>query len=113
MESETEEQPSPDDLRRYQLQYLLEGILGSKNVYFQPPQSKKIQYPCIVYQLDGVDAKHADNLPYARTKRYQVTWIGPNPDSDTPDKIGALPMARFSGFHTASNLNHHVYQLYW
>lgn len=107
------ETPSTDDLRRYALQEKLEGILGSRNVYFQPPSDKKMQYPCIVYQLDNVWAQYAANRPYVRTKRYQVTWIGEDPDDDTPDKIGALPMSKFSRFFTSSGLNHHVYQLYW
>lgn len=113
MEANEDTTPSMDDLRRYELQTLLEEILGSKNVYFQPPKDRKIQYPCIIYQLEHMDTKYADSIPYARTKRYQVTWVGRNPDDDTPDKIGALPMSRFAGFHTADNLNHHVYQLYW
>lgn len=105
--------PSADDLRRYELQSTLEKILGSRNVYFQPPSDKKIQYPCIVYQLDLIWAQYADNLAYSRRKRYQVTWIGENPDDDTPDKIGLLPLSKFSRFFTSSGLNHHVYQLYW
>lgn len=104
---------SQDDLRRYELQSRLEEILGSKRVYFQAPQNKQIQYPAIIYQLDNVDTRYADDIPYARKKRYQVTWIGKNPDSDVPDKIGELPMSRFSRFYVANNLNHHVYQVYW
>lgn len=112
MESNTK-QPSQDDLRRYALQAVLEEILGSKNVYFQPPSTVKMKYPAILYQLDRIDAVRADNLPYSRHKAYQVTWIGSNPDDDAPDKIGLLPMSSFSRFYVADNLNHHVYRVYW
>ena len=36
--------------RRNDLQKLLVEVLGSKNVYFQPPESVKMKYPAIVYQ---------------------------------------------------------------
>ncbi len=105
--------PSEDDLRRYQLQTLLEKILGSRNVYFQPPSGVRMQYPAIVYQLDRMGSRYADNAPYSRFKAYQVTWIGTNPDSDIPDLIGSLPLSSWVRFYVADNLNHHVYRLYW
>lgn len=105
--------PSIDDLRRYQLQAKLEEILGSSNVYFQPPSTQKIKYPCIVYQLDRMEARYADSIPYSRHKAYQVTWIGDDPDDDTPDLIGLLPMSSWVRFYTADNLNHQVYRIYW
>lgn len=105
--------PSEDDLRRYRLQAALEEILGNNRVYFQPPSNRKLQYPCIVYQLDRIDTRYADSLPYHREKAYQVTWMGENPDDDTPDRIGLLPMSSWIRFYTADNLNHHVYRVYW
>ena len=30
-------------------------LLGSSNVYFQPPTSIKMNYPCIIYKLDDVE----------------------------------------------------------
>lgn len=98
---------------RLQLQLLLESVLGSGNVYFQPPSNVAMQYPCIVYQRDGENAKFADGSPYRRVKRYQVTVIDRDPDSDIPDKVGALPMCTFNRFFVADNLNHDVYQLYF
>ena len=34
---------------RLDLQALLEDLLGSRNVYYQPPESVKMNYPAIVY----------------------------------------------------------------
>lgn len=98
---------------RLELQSLLEVLLGSENVYFQPPADKQIAYPAIVYRLDGVDAKFADNIPYRRRKRYLVTIIDRDPDSGVPDKVGALPLTRFSRAYAAKNLNHFVIVLYY
>jgi len=99
--------------QRQQLQEKLIEILGTSNVYFQPPPTIQMKYPCIVYHRDREDAKHADNNPYSRRKRYQVVVIDPNPDSPIPDKIGALPLCSFDRFYTADKLNHDVYNLFF
>ena len=98
---------------RLNLQTLLESTLGSMNVYFQPPASVLMQYPCIVYGRDADDAKFADNVLYTHKKRYQVTVIDKNPDSETPDKILRLPLCSFRSHFTKDNLNHDVYNLYY
>lgn len=99
--------------RRLALQQLLEILLGSENVYFQPPSTVKINYPCIIFKLNDVDTNFADDIPYISRKGYQVTVIDSNPDSLIPDKIGALPSCKFDRAYTADNLNHKVYSLYY
>lgn len=99
--------------RRLDLQTLLVGILGSSNVYFQPPPSLQIVYPCIVYKRDTARTIFADGKPYNHVKRYLVTVIDRNPDSLIPDKIEALPMCVFDRFYTADNLNHDVFNLFF
>ena len=39
---------------RLELDEELVKILGSKNVYFQPPESLKLNYPAIVYSLSNI-----------------------------------------------------------
>lgn len=99
--------------QRLDLHNILIGILGSNNVYFQPPPSIDMQYPCIVYKRDFADTDFADNKPYKHVKRYQVTVIDANPDSDIPQKVAALPTCIFERFFTADNLNHDVYKLFF
>ena len=99
--------------RRLLLHQILLEILGNKNVYFQPPESKKMEYPCIVYERNAVDTKFADDKPYLNTKRYTVTVIDKDPDSKIPDKIAALPLCTFNRHYTADNLNHDIYNLYY
>ena len=98
---------------RLELQALLEGLLGSRNVYHQPPPQTTMQYPCIVYFRDDEVVEHADNFPYHRRKRYQVTVIDRNPDSLIPDKIGSLPLCSFERHFKADQLNHDVYNLFF
>jgi hypothetical protein len=97
---------------RAEFHAMLEDILGTENVYFQPPVDKKMVYPCIRYELDDVDVEHADNIPWRSDKRYLVTIIDRNPDSAIPDKVAALPMCSFSRHYRASGLNHHVFNLF-
>lgn len=98
---------------REQLQTLLETILGTRNVYFQPPPNLQMAYPCFVYNLDFIDVKHANNKPYAMKKRYLVTYIDQSPTSTIPDKVAMLPMCSFSRAFQSANLNHQVFTLYF
>lgn len=95
------------------LQKLLEEILGSRNVYFQPPSDKKISYPAIIYELDNIDSRFGDNVPYFHYPRYTVKYIDKMPDMTIPNKIGALPMCRFSRYYTTEDFNHYSYLLYY
>jgi hypothetical protein len=99
--------------RRLQLQAKFIEILGSGNVYFQPPANVQMEYPCILYKRDTADTKFAGNLPYRFTQRYMVTIIDQNPDSEIPGKVAALPTCIFDRWYAANNLNHDVYVLYF
>jgi hypothetical protein len=98
---------------RLLLQSLLEEVLGSSNVYFQPPANIKLSYPCIVYKRSGSDTIFADNVPYRRTTRYQVTVIDRNPDSNIPKKVGDLESCTHNDNFAVDNLNHDVFTLYY
>lgn len=99
--------------QRQQLQSLLLDILGTEFVYFQPPPTKVMEYPCIVYTRDYAKTEFANNKPYKHAKRYQVKYIDQNPDSDIPAKIADLPTCVFDRFYAADNLNHDVYKLFF
>lgn len=98
---------------RLELQALLESVLGSRNVYFQPPESIKLNYPCIVYSRSRGLTDFADDLPYRRSVGYKVTIIDRDPDSLIPEKVATLPRSSFSTHFKADNLNHDVYNVYY
>jgi hypothetical protein len=98
---------------RLQLHELFKDLTGSENVYFQPPTNIGMQYPCVVYNRDYESSSYADNLPYIRTWRYQVTVIDRDPDSPLLDKVAGLPMTTFVRHFIADNLNHDVYDVYF
>lgn len=96
---------------RLGLQDLLETLVD--NVYFQPPESLKLSYPCIVYSRSDMDTKFADDIPYAHSKQYQLIVIDKDPDSNIPGKVALLPMCTFDRHYTANNLNHDIFDLYY
>ena len=98
---------------RLEFQTVLEGLLGTDHVYFQSPRNEEMSYPAIVYNRDYQGVAYADNLPYTRKKRYQVTVIDADPDSLIPDKVAELPMATYDRHFTADNLNHDIYNVYF
>lgn len=98
---------------RYRLQSKLESILGSRNVYFQPPSNIKMKYPCIVYGRTDLHSDHASNKLYQWKQGYTVTHITKDPDSLVNTKLLELPYINFNTHFTKENLNHDVYTLYY
>lgn len=98
---------------RLDLQAELEAILGSRNVYFQPPASLKMKYPCIRYSGDVPNVKRADDSAYKVTRRYEGVIIDLDPDSTIPYTIlQHFPMCELGKPYTADNLNHFPFTLY-
>lgn len=102
---------NPIKSRRHQLQEMLVALLGSENVYYQPPESIKLKYPCIIYELEDIDPRYADNIPYLKKRRYSVTVIDRDPDSSIRDKVSDLPSCGFERHFTSDNLYHYVFNL--
>jgi hypothetical protein len=99
---------------RLQLQTLLEGLLpAGKKAWFQPPASVELTYPTIIYSHDDNYVIHSNNFPYAIEKRYQVTVIDEDPDSQLVDKLAAFPKCAMSRKFTADELNHTIFDLYF
>ena len=89
-------------------------LLGSRCVYFNPPESVKIKYPCIIYSIDGMDINHANDRIYKNKTRYSITVIDDDPDSDIYRTILAhFQMCSFDRSYISENLNHFVLTLYY
>lgn len=97
---------------RIELDNLFREILGNDHTYFQPPESIKLRYPCIIYDRD-IRTLHADDLSYLNRCRYEVTVIAQDPDSELPLKVLGLPMCGMDRHFTSDNLHHWVFTLYY
>jgi hypothetical protein len=99
--------------RRVELQTKLEEILGSKNVYFEPPENIKMKYPCIVYEVGAGLRTPADNKKYLYSQGYSVTYITKDPDTDIPDKLLDLQYCSLERPFKSENLYHWVFFIYY
>lgn len=99
---------------RIDLQSKLEDILGSRNVYFQPPENLKIKYPAIIYSLNNIILRFADNMPYMKGKNYTVILIHTDPDNEVIDNmLAAFSYISFERNYISKNLYHYVFELYF
>lgn len=55
--------------------------------YYQPPENLKLDYPCIVYELEIGKSQHADNKHYLWTDCYRAVLIHRDPDTEIPRKL--------------------------
>ena len=97
---------------RLDLHEMLCDIIGSRNVYFQPPESVKMQYPAIKYSLSNIKNNHANDKVYTQSRSYQIIVIDKSPDSAISDKVSQLPYCKFDRSYVSDGLNHYVYTLY-
>lgn len=98
---------------RLDLQSKLEEILGSRNVYYQPPESIKMEYPAIVYVKSNIQHTFADNNSYLNVKRYDITVIDKMPDNPVIMELLKLPYCSFNRHFKSENLNHDVLTLFF
>lgn len=98
---------------RLELQTLFETLMESRNVYFQPPESISIAYPCIVYELSDLTTKHASNLPYIKNRRYSCKLISRSPDPKELDKLSELKHFDFERHFIVDNLHHFAFNIYF
>lgn len=99
---------------RLNLQKELEDILGTKNVYFQPPSSVIMQYDAIRYKLASPDVKRASNKIYIKTNCYEGVVITRDPDTTIPnDILEHFEKCSFGTPYVTDNLNHYPFTLYY
>lgn len=90
------------------------GILGSRNVYFQTPESVKMKYDAIRYALGGKDIKRANNKAYRSTNQYEGVVITKDPDTTIPDQlIARFEMCSVGRPYDADNLHHYPFTIYY
>ena len=87
-------------------------ILGNGNVYFNPPESVKMQYEAIRYSRKTIENEFANNSVYKQDDCYEVIAIYRNPDSDLPRKISRLPKCSHDRQYVVDNLIHDVFTIY-
>lgn len=98
---------------REQFRKMLLERTSVQHMYFQPPETQKINYPCFIYKLNHFDIEHADDLNYKELRAYTLTIIDKDPDSELPLEVIKLPYSNLDRFYTSDNLNHWVFTIYY
>lgn len=84
------------------------------HVYFQPPETIKMVYPCIVYKKSRGDHIYANNSVYRFYTEYELTAISRDPDTTIIEELlGSFSMIQFNRRFVVDNLYHDVFILYF
>lgn len=98
---------------RLELQEKLEGLLGNKHVYYNPPETLKIEYPAIVYSKSDINTRKANDKVYSKNTRYTVIVIDKRSENAVIDKLLDLPYCSYDRSYKSDNLNHDSFTLYF
>lgn len=98
--------------RRLELHSKFEELLGSKNVYYQPPASVRMVYPAIRYSKSKIDSRYANNKKYINKTLYDVIVIDPMPDNPVIEKLLELPLSSYDRWYASDGMNHDVIKIY-
>lgn len=88
--------------------------VNPQNVYFQPPESIRLKYPCIIYKQSSGRTRFADNNPYTFEELYEVMIIDRDPDTKIPRAVAMhFQQSRNVRNFVHDNLHHYVFNIYW
>ena len=98
---------------RAQLHNIFIELLGSAHVYYQPPESVKMEYTAIRYTKKNIESRYANNATYSLMRCYEVIVIAKRPDDPVIDKLLALPYCSYDRNYKSDGLEHDVFTLYY
>ncbi len=101
------------DKRRLKLDKLLRDTLGTTQVYYQPPASVQMEYPCIRYNMAKVPVDYADDRAYLIRAKYIVTYITTEPDDPMKETLVETLRTPVIQIYAADGLYHYVYEVYY
>ena len=98
---------------RLNLQAKLEELLGSKHVYYNPPENLKMEYPAIRYSKSDEEDIYANNIKYLSMSVYDLVVIDKKPDNPVIKKLLELPYSEFDRHYVADGLNHDIIRIFY
>ena len=87
-----------------------------ETVYFDPPTSVRMDYPCFRFVMNNTDSRYADNIHYMNHKRWAITYITRDvEDAEQVVKpvLNAFKYCTHETTYRAENLEHVVFNLYF
>ena len=99
---------------RRELSVLFRERLGLEHVYFQRPAPNMMQYPCVIYEINKRETRHANDHVYRDMNHYTVTLIGKEIDNDVlVDRMIEIPYCSQDRRFISDGLYHDVFDLYY
>ena len=98
---------------RLDLQSKLEGLLGSRNVYYDPPVNIEMEYDAIRYSKIPKRGRYADNVVYSHMNCYELIVIARKSDHPVIEELKKLPYCSHERHYKSDNLAHDVFTLYY
>lgn len=99
--------------RRLELHDELLSIFN-QNVYYQPPESIKLSYPCLIYELSSGQNYPADNHSYLFRRRYTCTYVTRDPDHGFIETVlQHFHHATYDRRFVSDNLYHDTFTIYY
>lgn len=94
---------------------ILSNVIGDEDlVHFQPSESIKLTFPCILFKFEGFKDFFANDGRHMLREKYSVTHVYQNPEADLKEEIlSAFLFASFDRQYIADNLYHDVYTIYY
>lgn len=84
------------------------------NVYFSPPESIKMTYPCIRYKKYNGFVSYADNVKYRNLTAYEVMILSTDPDEPLNEALmDNFDYVTFNTRYVSDGIQHDVYRLYF
>lgn len=84
------------------------------HVYYEPPESIKLEYPCIIYSKGRGETVFGNDMPYVFTNAYDVLYVTTDPDDPLPDQIAlSFQMITHKRHYVYENLHHDSYTIYY
>lgn len=85
---------------------------GDRHVYYNPPESIRMKYPCIRYSRKRINNKYANDSVYKQHNSYELVVIDREPDSNISALLSTLPMCTHDRSYKAENLYHDVFTIH-
>jgi len=98
---------------RLELHEALVDILGSRNVYFQPPEKTEMKYPAIIYSKSDIKNGFANGKVYLQNHMFRVIVVDRDPDSEIVTKMSKFDTAKFDRSYIVDRLNHTVFTIFY
>ena len=84
-------------------------------VYFQPPSSVQLNYPCWVVERVGAFQPKANNKTYLFQASYKCMYM--NRDEPDPEVLRIIPQryecCKYQNHYVADNVHHDVFLIYY